>query len=288
MIKKLVSGVVFSGVLFSGFSGECKNYTPEQVKKYVSQKLGINSIESVSKIEGGYYEIIFNNRGNKIPLYVDCQVKYLISGQLIDIEKRKNITREKIAKLQSQVRKEKEKEFIAKIGKEKYELLKKSFPGRINSFSVVSLGKLPKDGLIEVGNKDAKKVIYILTDPQCPFCARLHSTIEKVVKKRKDVKFKMIFYPLPFHRNAKDLASAVICSNEPDMLSIIFKSQRNRTAIDKFSSMKCDKGNEILKSHMEFGHSVGVRGTPTIILSNGLKTSGALPEKDIEKLIDLL
>ncbi len=288
MFKKFLLGLFMSSVLFSSIAIECKNYDSQEVKDYLFKELGLKNIEKVSKLDDFYYEVIFKANGRKIPLYVDCNLKYLISGELIDIKNKKNVTRERILQFQMELSKAKEKELISVLGKDKFEILKSSFPGKLSGFSVVSLKDVPVEGLITLGNKNANRIVYILTDPECPYCARLHNNIEKVINERNDVQFKVIFYPLPFHKNAKDLSSAVICSKDPAMLSIIFKSQGNASAIEKFSSMKCKDGDKILSKHIEFGNNIGIRGTPTIILGNGLKISGALSKEDLIKLIDLL
>ena len=284
----LILSFVF-GVTISSYSFECKKVSTQDVLRTIKDKLGIKGVERIEKIEGGFFEIDIRNRGKKIPVYVDCNLKYLITGQLIDIDKRENITRKRLAELENEAIKEKEIELVSKIGKEKYKKLKTKFPSRVFNFSFVELKNVPQKGVVVFGNKNSNKIVYVITDPECPYCARLHKSIEKVLKTDKNVQFRILFYPLPFHRHAKELASAVIClKDSSEALSTIFNTQKNQSSIKKFASMRCKKGDEILKEHIKFGESIGVRGTPTIILSNGIMTSGALSPRDLEKLISLL
>ncbi len=266
----------------------------KDVKKALAPILGNAKIVSVTTAPvEGLYEVVVELNGRKLPIYVDCNLRYLISGEIIDIKEKKSLTREKIAKLNQQALKEKIAELEKRLGKEKVEKIKKAFGEKfLSRLKVVSLDKLPQKGRVIFGNPNAPITVYVITDPQCPFCARLHKEIEKVLAKRKDVKFEMIFFPLPFHSQAKPVATAILCekNNEARKRKLVqaFKSQSNIEKFKELADKSCSEAKEILSENLEFAKSIGVRGTPTLIFPHGVAISGAIPAQVIEKLIDVL
>ncbi len=62
------------------------------------------------------------------------------------------------------------------------------------------------------GNPAAKLTVYEFSDFQCPYCARGAQTAEALLKKRSDVKFIFMNYPLNFHPWAKPAALAGQCA----------------------------------------------------------------------------
>lgn len=266
----------------------------KDVKKALAPILGNAKVISVTDapIEG-LYEVVIEVNGRRIPVYLDCSLRYLISGEIIDVKQRKSLTREKIAKLNEQSLKEKIAKLEKVLGKEKVEELKKAVGKELLSrIRLVDINQIPQKGKVIFGNKNAKYTVYVITDPQCPFCKRLHKEIEKILAKRKDVKFEMIFFPLPFHKYAKPVATAILCEKnnekEKQLLTKAFEYQSNQEKFKKLASKSCPEAEEIINKNLEFGKKVGIRGTPTLIFPKGITISGALPAQQIEKIIDAL
>src|SRR5512135_1260517 len=100
------------------------------------------------------WEIDIESGNKKGVLYLDVTKKYLISGQLVDIKGKRNLTQESS------------------------EVLNK-----------IDASKIPLGDAIVMGDKNAKKRVIVFTDPDCPFCAKLHSELKKIIAERKDVVF---------------------------------------------------------------------------------------------------
>ena len=265
----------------------CPGVSTEQVLKKVRDNF-LGEIKEIRKIEGDFFQVIVFRNERFYPVYTDCSLRYLIVGQMIDMKTGKDLSREALNRTRSLLIRQKEREIISVVGKKKFEAVVKKAPGVVNLLSVINADSIPHEGLITFGNPYASKVVYVVVDPMCPYCARLHSHIERIVSRRSDVQFKVLFYPLPFHRGAEKISSAVVCSRDPAMLSIIFKAMGNRSAVERFSSMSCKEGDRIVKEHAKFSKQAGIKGTPAVIFLNRLKVSGAVPEKTLEMLIDLL
>jgi thiol:disulfide interchange protein DsbC len=205
----LMSAASLAMAAESCLGGGSKVSTSE-VQKALSGILGNAKVVSVSNAPiSGLYEVVIESGGRKVPIYVDCNLKYLVNGEIIDINKKVSLTRERFQALQSEANSEKETRLTKILGKDKVEMLKKE--GLLESVNIVDLKNLPKPN-VSYGNGNIK--IYVITDPQCPFCAKLHEEIKKVLAQRKDVSFEMIMYPLPFHKHASGVAQNIICQND--------------------------------------------------------------------------
>ncbi|MDT8317758.1 MAG: thioredoxin domain-containing protein, partial [bacterium] len=66
----------------------------------------------------------------------------------------------------------------------------------------LDLNDIPLTGTVLVGSKKARHKVIVFSDPDCPYCRKLHGEIKKVVKKRKDIAFYVKPFPLPMHKEA--------------------------------------------------------------------------------------
>lgn len=243
------------------------------------------------------YEVILEVNSRKIPVYVDCSLNYLITGEIIDVKHKKSLTRERVAQLKKEEAKKVSSELKKFLGAEKVEKLK-SVVGEsaLGNFSIVNVKNIPSNKTIVYGNKNSNLTIIVITDPECPFCKRLHNSIKEVLKD-KNVKFQLIMYPLPFHKYAQRLSEAIVCQNSNEkskkLLDEIFENQANKEKLKEISEKyKCQEGKDIIETHKEFAENVKVGGTPTMIFiikeGKGLKISGAYPSEKLKQIIDAI
>lgn len=293
-LKMFIAGLMFAGTTVfaaeSCLGGGSSKVSAAQVEKALSGILGNAKVVSVSDSPiSGLYEVIIETGNKKVPIYVDCNLKYLVNGEIIDVNKKVSLTRERFQQLQSQANSEKEVKLAKLLGKDKVEMLKKE--GLIDLINFVDTKNLPKSN-ITYGNGNI--VVYVFTDPQCPFCAKLHKEIEKILKDRKDVRFEMVLYPLPFHKHARGISENIECqkdnNSKQNILNKSFDSVAKRdesglSSIDK----PCTAGRGIIDKNLQYAQSVGINGTPTIVFPNkGIAVSGAIPAETLNKLIDIL
>ncbi|WP_297888794.1 DsbC family protein [Sulfurihydrogenibium sp.] len=293
-LKLFVAGLMaLSTSIFAAESclgGGNTKISTSQVEKALSGILGNAKVVSVSDSPiQGLYEVIIETGNKKVPIYVDCNLKYLVNGEIIDVNKKVSLTRERFQQLQSQVNSEKETKLSKIMGKDKVEMLKKE--GLLDLIMFVDTKNLPKSN-VTYGN--GNNVVYVFTDPQCPFCAKLHKEIEQVLKNRKDVKFEMVLYPLPFHKHARGISENIECqkdnTSKQNLLNKAFESvasnnESGLSALDK----ACATAKSVIDKNLQYAQSVGINGTPTIIFPNkGVAVSGAISADTLNKLIDAL
>jgi len=161
------------------------------------------------------------------------------------------------------------------------------------------------------GNGDAKVTIIEFSDFECPFCARLHPTLARIIDEDKDVKWIFRHFPLTSHSRAFGAAVASECiaklgSNDAfwNFADAVFDDQGKlgnslyeemaRTAgIDTSVFNTCTKDKSIaseVQADLDEVINIGGRGTPFVVVvtaSGKLTTfSGALPYEQIKSLVD--
>lgn len=179
-------------------------------------------------------------------LYFDITKTYVFFGNLVDIKTMTNLS---------------EKSFMEMRDKNK-----------------IDISKIPLGSALVLGDAKAAKKVIIFTDPDCPYCANLHKTMQQIVAKRKDIAFYIKLFPMEFHKDAYWKSVSIICANSLQMLE---------DAFDKKEIKKNDEcKTEEVKDSLKLGKSLGIDGTPAIILPDGRLRMGAMPEEDLIKLID--
>ncbi len=138
--------------------------------------------------------------------------------------------------------------------------------------------------------KKSRKVLLLeYSDFQCPFCKRVQETIRKLRKTYSaEVQFGYRHFPLPFHKEAKDLAEAVECARDQgrfwELQSLLYAMNSDTyiptekeilglakkagvKEIDDFQTcVKERKYRSRVMDDIREGVQLGIQGTPTFIL----------------------
>ena len=137
--------------------------------------------------------------------------------------------------------------------------------------------KLPLKDALVMGAKGAKKKVVVFTDPDCPYCRKLHDEMKQVIEKRKDIAFYLILYPLPMHKDAYKKTQAVLCEKSLSMLDDAFSGKA-------VPEPAC--GKERVEKNLALGKNLDINGTPTMIREDGLMLSAYLPADKLIEWID--
>ncbi len=161
------------------------------------------------------------------------------------------------------------------------------------------------------GNPDATITVVEYSDTECPFCARVHPTIQQVVDDY-DGKVNWVFrhYPLAFHPTAQKGAESLECAGELGgndkywaMVDTIYEKGSDlakfgdyakEIGLNQTAFQTClDSGKYATKTAemMQSGSKAGVQGTPgNLILNHKTKkvavVSGAQPLQNFKNAID--
>jgi protein-disulfide isomerase len=154
------------------------------------------------------------------------------------------------------------------------------------------------------GNPAAPVTIVEFSDYQCPFCARVNPTLDKIRATYGD-RVKIVFkdFPLSNHPEAPKASEAARCAGDQnkywEMHDAMFANQRalgvpalkqtaraiglDGTAFDQ--CLDSGKWTAAVQADMSQGEKMGVNSTPTLYV-NGRAVIGAMPFENFKSIID--
>jgi thiol:disulfide interchange protein DsbC len=141
----------------------------------------------------------------------------------------------------------------------------------------IDISKISLTAALVLGDSKAEKKVIIFTDPDCPYCSELHKVIKQISDKRKDIAFYIKMYPLEMHKDAYWKSKSIVCNNSMQLLQDCF---------DKKEIAKTDCNTEEVDNTLKLAKSLGITGTPAIILPDGRLRIGVMPETELMNLID--
>ncbi|MCS7279503.1 MAG: DsbC family protein [Thermodesulfobacteriaceae bacterium] len=153
----------------------------QQVLSTFQPGISIDNIQK-SPIDGLCEVTIQVSPEQKGIFYVDSKGQYIITGRILDLEKKKDLTAERL------------------------EAVNRRF------LSSQDMSELEKRVAFTYGN--SSNYVYFITDPDCPFCKKAENVLEQLVKEGK-ISVKVVLYPLEaLHPKAKNKAIALICDGK--------------------------------------------------------------------------
>jgi thiol:disulfide interchange protein DsbC len=195
----------------------------------------------------GLYEILIEKDGRTGIVYLDDARKHLMQGMILDIEA------------------------LQPVFSHPQELLQPK------QQTAVDVTKIPVDAAFIMGNPKGAKKLYVFTDPDCPYCHKMHIELKKLVTIAPDVAIHVMLFPLPMHPDAYDKSRAVLETMSQDVMDKAFEGKDVPKPTKENSKVAID-------AIVKFAGENGIGGTPTLVLGDGkiivgFKSSSAL--KDI-------
>lgn len=170
-------------------------------------------------------------------IYVDSSLRYALFGGIVDTTTGANLT-----------------------------------DARMEEINKVDISGFPINHAITFGT--GKKHLYIFSDPDCPFCQKLHPELAKL----KDVTIHIFLYPIKeLHPNAYYHAVAVWCSKD------------RKAALDTVFSGKQVEDNVCenpITENVELGKSLQITGTPTLIFEDGSMAVGYQSSESLQARLE--
>lgn len=137
--------------------------------------------------------------------------------------------------------------------------------GESKPLKKVDVKKIPLDNAVVMGSPKAEKKIIVFDDPECPYCAKLHEEIKKIVAKRSDLAFYIKMYPLAMHPGAYEKSKAIVCQKSPKLLDDAFAGK-------KLPKAEC--ATDEIDNNIKLAEELGITGTPAMILPDGRLVPG--------------
>lgn len=193
-----------------------------------------NLVDKVNRVEfaevPGMWVVEVEKGPNKLPVYIDFSKQYVLSGSVIRLADRGDLTQERHARMNR-----------------------------------VDMRRIPLDDALLLGSKKAATRVVVFTDPECPFCVKLHAELKEVVRRDPDIAFLIKLYPLKMHPNAYAKAKSIVCARSMEFLELSFAGKPlppaacSTTAVDQTIALAPE---------------LGIQSTPTLVLPNGLVMPG--------------
>ena len=220
----------------AGECNSCHSMTLDEAKEMFPRADKVISVD-FSEMPG-VFVVELEGQGQRQPVYVDFSKKYVVTGNIFRIADGKNISESK-----------------------SNQAVKKIDPA-----------KIPTDDAVLVGNAEAKYKVVVFTDPDCPWCKKLHVELKQVVKTNPEIAFQVKLFPLPMHKDAYAKSKSIVCLKSSDLLDAAFEGAPIPPA-------SCE--TDAVDKTIALANELGIRGTPAIIFPDGFVKPGYMKAADI-------
>lgn len=197
----------------------------------------------------GLYEILIEKDGRTGIVYLDEAKKHLIQGMVLDIA------------------------VLQPVFAHPQEMLQ---PKQQTSLDVT---KIPVESAFVMGNPKGTKKLYVFTDPDCPYCHKMHTELKKLEKIAPDVVINIMLLPLPMHPGAYDKARVILETMNQDILDKAFEGKEVPKPTKESSKAAVD-------AVIKFAGENGINGTPTIVMPDGKIVVGMRDAESLKKLLE--
>ncbi len=195
----------------------------------------------------GLWEVFIDGRGGKGILYIDFAKKNILIGNILNIATKTNLTKKKFDEI-----------------------------NRVDTSSI------RLDDSLVMGNPDAKYKIIVFSDPDCPYCVKLHEEMKRVIDRRKDIAFYLKLFPLQqLHPQAYEKSKSIVCEQSNEKAIKLLEDAYAKKEIPKPS---CD--TKVVDENIRLALKLGIKSTPTLVLSDGRMAGGAMRAEELIKLIE--
>lgn len=224
--------------------GSCHSLTKEEAGT-VFKGLGEVTSVKMSPLKG-LYEVSVQQGNRQAVAYLDFSKKLLVPGPIFDTTTKTSLTPPPVE--------------LPKI------------------LSKEELNKIPLTNSIVMGKPTGKKRLIVFTDPDCPFCVRLHGELKKLVALEPDLVIYIKMFPLKMHPDAYNKARVILGSHSLEMLEKAFEK-------GKLPEPGSNDPNEPVDETLKLGESLGIDGTPAIILPDGKLVAGLKTAPELQKML---
>jgi thiol:disulfide interchange protein DsbC len=219
-------------------SAQCSPMSKEDAAAVLKDLIPNPKIMEVAKSPlKDLWEVALESSGRKGIVYIDCSRKFLLSGSLVLIAEKRNLTQEKVTEINK-----------------------------------VDVSRIPLEDAVLLGDKTAKHKVIVFSDPDCPYCVKLHQEMKKVVAERKDIAFYVKLFPLPMHAGAYDKAKTIVCEKSLALLEDAYEKK-------EIPKAKCE--TKAVDATIKLAGELGIAGTPALVFPDGKVVPGAADAKTI-------
>jgi thiol:disulfide interchange protein DsbC len=203
------------------------------------------NVDKVLKVEfaevPGFWQIEVEKDKKRFPVFIDFSKAYLVTGNVIRLSDGSSIT-----------------------------------ASRPPESKRVDLAQIPLDDALLLGKATAKTKVIVFTDPECPYCKRLHTELHEVVRREPEIAFLIKLFPLKMHPNAYTISKSIVCNRSMAMLEDSFAGKPVPPPL-------CE--TRAVDETLALVQKLGINSTPTLVLPDGRVLPGYKKADDLLKLL---
>jgi thiol:disulfide interchange protein DsbC len=208
----------------AGTCADCHSITMAETEQLLGSMVDkVNSVE-FAEVPGMWVAEVEKDQ-KKLPVYIDFSKQYLVSGNVIRLNDKQNLTRQRSVRMNS-----------------------------------VDVSKIPLADALLLGKPAAKTKVIVFTDPECPYCRKLHEELKEVIRRDPEVAFLIKLFPLKMHPNAYDISKSIVCNNSMEYLELSFAGK-------PVPAPNCEI--PVIDQTIALAGELGIRSTPTLVLPDG-------------------
>ena len=213
--------------------------TKEILKDLVKEVHGVD----FSEVPGLFIVDATGKNGKRGMLYMDFSKSYIVAGNFISIADKTNVSKREMIKLRR-----------------------------------VDLTTIPLSNSVVLGDPGASKKLILFTDPECPYCEKLHPELKKVVAADPDIVIFIKMMPLvKLHPDAYRISKAILCEESLQLLEDNFAGK-------PVPEPSCE--SDAVDQTLKLARDLGIGSTPTLILPDGRIAPGYRPAEAILELLE--
>ncbi|HET6419466.1 MAG TPA: DsbC family protein [Geobacteraceae bacterium] len=227
-----------------GDCAKCHSLTPTEAKTIIK---GLGDVKNVkmSPVKG-LWELTLERNGREGIAYLDFSKKYILPGPIFDLA----------------------------TGN------RHGTPPSRNQARKTDVSKIPLSDSVILGNPNGKKKMFVFTDPDCPFCRKMHEELKRLTTMEPDLAIYVKMYPLNIHPKAYGKARVILGAgaNAPKMLDKAFSGEPLPEPGPSDPAGPVDES-------IRFAESIGIYSTPTLVLPDGTIAPGVMDSETIRILL---
>lgn len=220
----------------AGACADCHTLSKSEAKRVLDGLVDDVIDVKLAEVPGLWLVEVEKDR-RKLPVYLDFSKNYLMSGNVIRLADQANVTQREHARMNK-----------------------------------VDVSRIPLDDALVLGDPAAPVKVIVFTDPECPYCKKLHTELEEVVKREPSIAFLIKLFPLKMHPNAYTISKSIVCSGSMELLEASFAGK-------PVPPPTCE--TQVVDQTLALVNDLGIRSTPTLVLPNGLVMPGYKPANEL-------
>jgi thiol:disulfide interchange protein DsbC len=238
MLKRLLAVAALSAAAVSGAWAQAQatvQTTPEALLQKLRSTFVNTPFAEVRNTQlAGVFEVVM---GKEIA-YTDATGRFFLFGNVVDMQTQRNLTQERKSEL-----------------------------------TRIDVGRLSPADAIKTVRGDGSRTLHVFSDPECPYCKRLESTLAGL----DNVTIYTYLYPVLGDKSTAS-ATAIWCTKDRD------RAWHDYMVRGQALPAGASCANPIARN-VALGQAFGITGTPTLISDMGATLPGAMPVERIEALI---